>query len=143
MEISKQLLGLPNATLKESFVVDEKGNTVGDIGEIKNVGDNKITLYPDIEKGFGFGQAAYLEVAKNNPTKNIVSGDMSPDAQKMWEGLYDKGFATKKELGKFDNGQPIYQYTLKKYNNIISEAYHKAKEDGSNPELVKAVEGIS
>jgi hypothetical protein len=142
VDLNNKLLGLPSVTLKDSFVIDEKGSVVGDVGQIENIGNNKITLYPDIEKGAGFGQASYLEVAKNNPTKNIVSGDLSPDAQKMWEALYNKGYATRKELGKFDNGRPDYQYELKKYNEIISEAYHKAKQDGSNPELVKAVEEL-
>jgi hypothetical protein len=32
--------------------------------------------------------------------------------------------------------------TNDKYSNLVSEAYHKAKADGSNPELVKAVESL-
>jgi len=32
--------------------------------------------------------------------------------------------------------------TNNKYSNLVSQAYHKAKADGSNPELVKAVEDL-
>jgi len=142
VDVDNKLLDFPNVSIKGIIALDENGNEVGDLGEIKDVGDNKIALFPNFDKGKGFGSSAYIEIAKKNPTKNVASGDMSPDAQKMWIKFYEKGFATRKQLGFFDNGEPEYSYVLKKYPEILSEAYHKAKQDGSNPELVKAVEDL-
>ena len=39
------------------------------------------------------------------------------------------------------NREIIYKYAAE-YNRTVAEAYHKAKEDGSNPELVAAVEKL-
>ena len=62
--------------------------------------------------------------------------------------------STAKALDEFDKGVPPTEYfelsdyldeevaVDETYNRTISEAYHKAKADGSNPELVAAVENL-
>ena len=91
----------------------------------------------------GIAKKAYLVSAIENG--DIKSGEFREDMSKnsfvsnearlLWESL-NKQFNLKKisiEKGKF-------RYSLTR--EAISEAYHKAKTDGSNPELVKAVEEL-
>ena len=43
---------------------------------------------------------------------------------------------------EFKFSKPSEKFFFQNYNKTIAEAYHKAKADGSNPELVKAVEEL-
>ena len=61
----------------------------------------------------------YIRTNDNIPLENIVKVS---------------SFIGKDEMGGM--------YKQSKFNQSISEAYHKAKQDGSNPELVKAVEDL-
>jgi hypothetical protein len=67
------------------------------------------------------------------------------------EGDFDKGLKALEKQGydgaktKNNNSTEYYIFDVNKTKNrqeLISEAYHKAKADGSNPELVKAVEEL-
>jgi hypothetical protein len=73
-------------------------------------------------------------------------------AKKAWE-VWDREYQTNqtlqrtKERGGFsinemDMFYPEWRTELPEYKQAVSEAYHKAKSDGSNPELVKAVEDL-
>jgi hypothetical protein len=136
---------------RKSFnVKDEKGNTIGVVSDVRIVGDNndKVSVYPDIKSGEGYGQATYLELSKLYPDKNIVSGDLSPQAEKMWNNLYEKGKATRKQVGTFDNGKPQYQYELNKpkateTTTQEAKAEPVTKQSKGNEKINKAKETVS
>ena len=68
--------------------------------------------------------------------------DLSPNVYKELSDLIPKNI---QELGKglmLKYGAKEQTLVYNKDNSFISEAYHKAKKDGSNPELVKEVEKL-
>lgn len=80
-------------------VLDENGKEIGAVTDVK-VSGNYVSIYPGLDvKNAGYGQATYLEMAKMFPGKRIISGDMSPYAENMWEALHRKGLAEKEVSG--------------------------------------------
>jgi hypothetical protein len=78
-----------------------------------------IAIDPKGLKLFTIDADNYIRTYDNIPVKNIV---------KVSE------FIGKDQMGRL--------YKQSKFNESISEAYHEAKKDGSNPELVQAVEEL-
>lgn len=75
---------------------------------------------------------------------------LSPEAQKAKQTLGQSVITS--GTGALLEGKPILSFiaetqnrintSAKSGNEVLSEAYHKAKADGSNPELIKAVEDL-
>jgi GNAT superfamily N-acetyltransferase len=89
---------------------DENGVTVGIIELASNGGIEHIAVAPEF-KGKGVASKLIEVLKKNNPGLDLSK-------TKLRSKDFEKAFS----------------------NTIIAEAYKKAKQDGSNPELVKAVE---
>ena len=85
---------------------------------------------------------------KNETT--FYYGDDSDSIKKSILSIKEKRGDKNIEYGKFrkitrkSDGKELQAFGLRENATpqSISEAYHKAKEDGSNPELVKAVEEL-
>jgi len=90
-----------------------------------------------LQKGVEGEQVGVGEVNLAESLKDVES-----TANAISEGMYN-------DTIKFDDMYDIYETVPLDYvdfedsaQNIVAEAYHKAKADGSNPELVKAVENL-
>jgi GNAT superfamily N-acetyltransferase len=111
------LEGRPEVVNKEiAYAKDENGVIIGMV-EIETLKDGRngirhIAVAPEF-RGKGVADKLIQTLKENNPQLDLSKTK-----------LRSKGF--EKAFG----------------NKIISEAYHKAKADGSNPELVKAVEKL-
>ena len=111
------LEGTPEMVNKDiAYAKDENGVTIG-MAEIETLKDGRngikhIAVAPEF-RGKGVADKLIQTLKENNPQLDLSKTK-----------LRSKGF--EKAFG----------------NKIISEAYHKAKADGSNPELVKAVEEL-
>ena len=91
---------------------DENGVVVGVIKLSSNGGIEHIAIAPEF-RGKGVSDKLLKKLKENNPNLDLSK-------TKLRSKGFEKTFA----------------------KNIISEAYHKAKADGSNPKLVKAVEDL-
>ena len=111
-------------------VLSDAGDNVGHVTDVsvKGEDDGMISLVPIIEKGKGYGQAAYIAMAKLFPDKRIISGNLSPDAERMWLSFFKKGFADREKIGEYPNGETEWQYILKKYADIQNFPTPPAKE---------------
>jgi len=71
----------------------------------------------------------------------IPANFISEAANEMgYDAIVDEGSTTyENEISVLDDSKIVYEEDIPSY---LSEAYHKAKEDGSNPELVSAVEEL-
>ena len=87
------------------------------------IGENEVNLYPNVAR-------------VNALLDSYILGE------KLFEELAYIGKEYNKRIDEgvdYESSRAIYD---KEYASKISEAYHKAKADGSNPELVKAVESL-
>ncbi len=97
----------------EVFSGDE---IVGIVG-IATSGD-EISVSPDIKQGYGEG--TYIEVAKQQPDKQIVSStDLSSFAESLWKKFEKKGWAVPEQIGEFPNGDPHIIWRMKPYNTLV------------------------
>lgn len=109
------------------------------------ISDKKI----NVNAGKGVGKIAYELLAvklKREYQKDLVSDTTRSDyAENLWKSFEKQGKAS--VIGKTDTQYRWdYYYKFNVDNQITpqqaAEAYHKAKADNSNPELVKAVEDL-
>jgi len=95
-------------------------------------------------KGMGYGTKA-LQIIKNIADARGVKVYLYPEPIKLLQlkGLTKDALVSFYEKNGFKYlralGQSVYS---PRSSQELSEAYHKAKKDGSNPELVKAVEDL-
>lgn len=94
------------------YAKDENGVIVGKVEMDSNGGILHLAVAPEF-RGKGVAEKLIEKLGENNPTLDLTK------TKKRSKG-FEKAFS----------------------NKIISKEYHKAKIDGSNPKLVKAVEGL-
>ena len=130
---------LPKVTIDsavdgESVVRNEEGNEIGTL-EFNDYGDH-VTLRPNLEKGRGYGQSAYLATRDSYPDKEIRSeADISADGKAMWEKLVSNGLAVRDYVGTSKKGTPVYDYRMPAKNSTESNV---ATTQQSNTEVTPA-----
>lgn len=92
-------------------VKNNKGEDVGEI-DIVDYGDY-LMLTPQLEKGKGYGQAAYLAAQDLFPGRDIRSSDeLSSDGKALWNRLVDRGLAREEQVDVWGDGTPVYGYVM-------------------------------
>jgi hypothetical protein len=158
VEIEKTALKDVESTAKalEGKEISTKIKTT--LKEINHFTDNENFDF-DKDKGVWFttDKNGYVRRpnAKTKITRYIDEGALNLATEKQaflaGDGDFEKGLKELQKEGydgvktKNNNSTEYYIFDANKTKNrqeLISEAYHKAKKDGSNPELVKAVEDL-
>ena len=140
---------------KEGFIeLWKDGKKIGEMnvhyGSDNNLGIKWVSIKPEF-RGKGLSLLLYgkaTEIAKEKGFNGVASGFSTHETAKTNSlykhfNLIDLGESKGSNDGF--NGRKVILHDLKdntSEHNAISEAYHKAKADGSNPELVKAVEDL-
>jgi hypothetical protein len=139
-------LGKKSVEVKESKAYELLGNGYKPIinGEIKD---------DFTEENIGDYFKSNKRIEMVSPSSQQAMGVVSKDTKQTVPALMDVNSTTKafdklqnensKEFSDVEDMIIESTQIVGKYNNKdLSEAYHKAKKDGSNPELVKAVEDL-
>jgi hypothetical protein len=99
---------------------DNTGTEVGDIASVTDKGESGKEVVAETE---------VVPALKNVESTAKAFDKLETSKSKEFSDLEDMFIDAGLTSGEYDN-------------NTLSEAYHKAKKDGSNPELVKAVESL-
>ena len=128
--------------IKNPLVIDAKGLKFTDDIPVK-----VIAKYPgespyETTIGLPIDEISYMVKNGKRPNQFIEIKDREKYDGIIFKNLIDPALSSRREVPQdtivaFDNNQII-----KTDNKSVSEAYHKAKENNSNPELVKSVEDL-
>ena len=149
----KELDKIPNWVSKKEQETKSKKVKLKDGQEITlkylydNTPDNKVAYILGIDKNGNQVSTVMIEQGKNGKWKgNDLEVDKKYRRKGLATAMYDyadeQGHNLTPTKSLKPDGIKFWQKRNKNRAKFITEAYHKAKADGSNPELVKAVEDL-
>ena len=110
-------------------------------GELETLtADTEAQLKENIDKFYGIAPESENKALSSVEETAKALEEIKMDKKRPDEYVFSNDFNNLIDLTP--NAEKISNDSKKGFSEIISEAYHKAKADGSNPELVKAVKEL-